>query len=59
MLGSVLMQKYKCEICEWVYDPTEGDPDNGIAAGTPFGSLADDWVCPICGAMKEDFALEA
>lgn len=49
------MQKYRCIICGYVYDPAEGDPDNDIPAGTPFEDLPDDWVCPVCGASKEDF----
>ncbi len=49
------MKKYKCTICDYVYDPAEGDPDSGIASGTPFEKLPDDWVCPVCGASKEDF----
>ncbi len=49
------MKKYKCTICDYVYDPDVGDPDSGIAAGTLFDKLPDDWVCPVCGASKEDF----
>jgi rubredoxin len=49
------MSKYECKLCGWVYDPELGDPDNGIAPGTPFESLPDDWVCPLCGANKDDF----
>ncbi|OGN89297.1 MAG: High molecular weight rubredoxin [Chloroflexi bacterium RBG_13_46_14] len=49
------MKKYECTICGYVYDPEEGDPDSGIAPGTAFEDLPDDWVCPICGASKEDF----
>ncbi|NOR05040.1 MAG: rubredoxin [Deltaproteobacteria bacterium] len=52
------MQKYVCSVCGYVYDPEEGDPDNGIAQGTPFDNLPDDWVCPICGALKEQFEPE-
>jgi rubredoxin len=51
------MKKYKCTICDYVYDPAEGDPDSGIAAGTAFEKLPDDWVCPVCGASKEDFEI--
>jgi rubredoxin len=46
--------KYECP-CTYVYDPEEGDPANGIEAGTPFEDLPDDWVCPVCGAEKEFF----
>lgn len=48
--------KYVCDVCEWVYDPAIGDPDNGVAPGTPFTSLPDDWVCPICGVGKDQFS---
>jgi len=49
------MAKYECLVCGWVYDEEVGDPDSGIAAGTKFADLPDDWVCPMCGASKEDF----
>ena len=49
------MQKWRCTICQYVYDPAEGDPDNGINPGTPFEELPDDWVCPLCGASKDLF----
>ena len=52
------MQRYVCEVCGYIYDPEEGDPDNGVEAGTPFASLPEDWVCPMCGADKEDFSVE-
>ena len=48
------MEKYEC-VCGYVYDPADGDPDNGIAAGTSFADLPDDWVCPVCGASKDNF----
>lgn len=50
------MDKYVCEVCDWVYDPEVGDPDGGIAPGTPFEELPDDWVCPLCGVGKDQFA---
>jgi len=49
------MQKWVCTVCGYVYDPAKGDPENGIAAGTPFEKLSADWVCPVCGAGKDDF----
>jgi len=49
------MDKYVCKICGYVYDPEKGDHDNGIAPGTKFDDLPDDWVCPVCGASKEAF----
>lgn len=51
------MKKYICDVCNYVYDPEVGDPDNGIKPGTPFEKLPEDWVCPICGVGKEDFSL--
>jgi len=49
------MQKWQCSVCGYVYDPEQGDPDNGINPGTPFGDLPGDWVCPVCGASKDEF----
>lgn len=50
------MQKYVCDLCGYVYDPAEGDPDSGIAPGTPFEAIPEDWVCPVCGASKSMFS---
>lgn len=52
------MKKYRCEVCDWIYDPAVGDPDNGIAPGTAFEDIPDDWVCPVCGVGKDDFVEE-
>lgn len=49
------MEKYRCIICGYIYDPEEGDPDNGIEPGTAFSDLPEDWVCPLCGASQDDF----
>ncbi len=49
------MQKYECTACGYIYDPEKGDPEGGVAAGTAFESLPDDWVCPVCGAAKDQF----
>lgn len=49
------MDKYECSVCGYVYDPVEGDPPNGVPAGTLFEKLPKNWVCPICGASKEQF----
>ncbi len=49
------MQKYVCTVCGYVYDPAQGDPTSGVKPGTPFDQLPADWVCPVCGAGKEDF----
>ncbi len=46
---------YQCQVCGYIYDPAEGDPDGGIEPGTPFEAIPDDWVCPVCGASKKDF----
>jgi rubredoxin len=47
--------KYECSVCGYVYDPELGDPDGGIAPGTPFEELPEDWQCPVCGASKDEF----
>jgi len=49
------MKKYQCSICGYIYDPAVGDPDSGIAPGTAFEDIPADWVCPICGASKDQF----
>jgi flavin reductase (DIM6/NTAB) family NADH-FMN oxidoreductase RutF/rubredoxin len=51
--------RYVCGVCGYVYDPEKGDPDGGIAPGTRFEDLPATWVCPICGAGKEEFSPEA
>ena len=48
-------QKWICESCGFIYHPEEGDPDGGIAPGTAFEQIPDDWFCPVCGARKKDF----
>ncbi|MDA8156593.1 MAG: rubredoxin [Actinomycetota bacterium] len=49
------MQKWRCIVCDYVYEPENGDPDSGIVPGTPFEELPLDWMCPICGAGKDQF----
>jgi rubredoxin len=49
------MDKWECTACGYVYNPVNGDPDNGIDPGTAFEDLPDDWVCPQCGVGKEFF----
>lgn len=49
-----IMASYECP-CGYVYDPAEGDYENGIEPGTDFEDLPDEWVCPKCGAEKEYF----
>ena len=51
------MKKWVCNICGHVYDEAEGDPEHGIAPGTPFADLPDNWMCPDCGAKKDAFEL--
>lgn len=51
----VMMAKYECTVCGYIYDPDKGDSDSGVVPGTPFEKLPDDWVCPVCGAPKSDF----
>jgi rubredoxin len=51
------MDTYECTVCGYLYHPAEGDPDNGIEAGTSFEDLPDDWVCPVCGASKDQFEI--
>ncbi|MGB5959080.1 MAG: rubredoxin [Coleofasciculaceae cyanobacterium] len=52
------METYVCTVCGYEYNPEIGDPDNGIAPGTAFADLPEDWVCPTCAAGKEDFEAE-
>ena len=52
------MDKSVCDVCGFVYDPANGDPANGIAAGTAFEDLPEDWVCPECGVGKDSFSKE-
>lgn len=53
--GDKAMQKYKCLMCGYIYNPADGDPDNDIEPGTAFEDLPDYWVCPECGAAKDEF----
>ena len=52
------MEKYRCETCNYIYDPEKGDPDNGVAPGTAFKDVPDDWECPLCGVGKDEFVKE-
>lgn len=51
------MKKYVCP-CGYVYDPAEGDPEHGIAPGTPWEDVPEDWECPVCGMGKDGFEAE-
>ncbi len=52
------MKKYRCELCGYIYDPAEGDEENGVAAGTAFEDVPDTWVCPTCGVDKSEFVVD-
>lgn len=52
------MKKYVCDVCGWVYDEELGDPENGIAPGTKFEDLPDDFECPLCHVGKDQFSEE-
>lgn len=52
------MKKYVCTACGYVYDPAQGDPDSGVAPGTAFEDIPEDWVCPVCGVGKDMFEVE-
>lgn len=49
------MKKYECTVCGYIYDEEVGDPDSGIAAGTKWEDIPEDWVCPTCGVGKDEF----
>ncbi len=53
--GECKMDTWVCLVCGYVYDPAEGDPDNGVAPGTAFEDIQEDWVCPLCGVGKDQF----
>ena len=52
------MEKFICTVCDYLYNPEDGDIENDVEAGTPFDDLPEDWVCPECGADLEDFIPE-
>ena len=52
-----MMKKYECMMCGYIYDEALGDPDEGIAPGTDWEYIPEDWSCPDCGASKEDFEM--
>jgi rubredoxin len=49
------MKNFVCNVCGYVYNPADGDPDSGIKPGTAFEDIPEDWVCPVCGAGKDAF----
>ena len=50
-----VMKRFECTACDYIYDPEKGSPETGIAPGTPFEEIPDDWTCPICGLYKDAF----
>ncbi len=50
-------RRYLCQVCNLIYDEAEGWPDDGIAPGTKWKDVPEDWACPDCGVMKEDFEM--
>jgi len=56
--GGSTMEKYVCDVCGYVYDPEVGDPDNGVAPGTAWEDVPEDWVCPLCSVGKDSFSAE-
>lgn len=55
MSETVQTTQWLCKVCNWVYDEAIGDPDSGLAPGTAFADIPDDWYCPECGVTKADF----
>lgn len=51
------LPSYVCILCGYIYDPSVGDPDNGVLPGTAFEDIPEDWVCPLCGASKDEFEM--
>ena len=51
------MRKWQCLVCGYIYDESVGEPEEGIAAGTRWEDIPDDWVCPDCGVGKHDFEM--
>ena len=47
--------KYVCALCGYIYNPKKGDPENGISSGTDFEDIPEEWICPLCGALRDDF----
>jgi len=51
------MKVWQCIVCGFIYDESQGIPEDGIAAGTPFADIPEDWECPDCGVAKADFEM--
>ena len=56
-MSGVEFKQWECIVCGFIYDEAQGWPDDGIAAGTRWADVQDDWVCPDCGVGKEDFVM--
>ncbi|MCT4597434.1 MAG: rubredoxin [Vallitalea sp.] len=52
------MERWVCVVCGYVYDPNDGDPDNGVEPGTAFEEIPDSWLCPLCSVGKDQFEKE-
>lgn len=52
------MKKYVCEVCGYIYDEANGDPTQGVAPGTKWEDVPDEWTCPLCHVGKESFSAE-
>jgi rubredoxin len=50
-----MSDRHMCVVCGWVYKREQGDPFHGVAPGTPFEQIPEDWVCPQCGVRKDQF----
>ena len=57
-LIAINMKKYVCDVCGWEYDPEVGYPEGGIAPGTAWEDVPEDFVCPLCGVGKDEFSAE-
>lgn len=51
------MRKWQCIMCGWVYDEEKGDEESGLAPGTSWEDVPDEWFCPDCGALKDEFEM--
>lgn len=54
-IGDNIMKKYRCIVCDYVYDPQKGDPNSGINPETTFEDLPEAWICPLCGVGTNQF----
>ena len=57
LIKEILMKKWECIVCGWIYDESKGWPEDGIAPGTRWEDVPEDWLCPDCGVGKEDFEM--